>query len=528
MADASELKRIQETLDYFNRYYEFDSAIKVLRENRQYLETYIRTKHYVEDKYDAYGKTRKSMVAALIVAAVAALIVLLISGITSLETVNIIVAVAVAAVCWCGVFFLCKTLIAKNVDKKWQEQQKVNDDIAVQIEEVTKRCESLEAQRNGYLDALDEKGLIVIPSKYIIEAEKIASYVKEDKAKTAEEAVKMFEEEQNRLKERALAERKRREEEAAAAKALNIERERQRAIREQREAELRKVAEEERQRANVTPPSEIALSREQPEEAAASASAPQSKGLSLAMGASSKKNTRKPEPAVKEEAPAEKTQSEPRSGGLSLASGAKPSGASVRPQEARPHRTVESVMMGGEMADISAQPSGNGLALASGNKKRKPQRTAPMQQEKLHQKYEPIRLVDEPDDTPQAVDEETLDLEARMQSLLSANKPVLKRRSPMSQEQRDSIEKRISSQLEPEQPMLMEEEAPMPIEQPLTQTDESVAEEAAEQIPFEPAEPEPIEPAAPTEPEIPEEPSEQEAPPEQPKNPFSGLAMKKK
>lgn len=528
MADAAELKRIQETLDYFNRYYEFDSAIKVLKENRQYLETYIRTKHYVEDKYDAYGKTRKSMIVALIVAAVAALIVLLASGITSLETVNIIVAVVVAAVCGCGVFFLFKTLIAKNVEKKWQEQQKVNDDIAVQIDEVTKRCENLEAQRNGYLDALDEKNLIVIPSKYIIEAEKIAAYVKEDKVKTAEEAVKMFEDEQNRLKERALAERKRREEEAAAAKALNIERERQRAIREQREAELRKVAEEERQRANVTPPSEIAPSREQPAEVAESASAPQSKGLSLALGSSSKKNARKPEPAVKaakDETPATEERREPRSGGLSLASGAKPSGASVKAQEARPHRTVESVMMGGEMADIAAQPSGNGLALA-GNKKKRPQRTAPMQQEKQYPKHEPIRLVDEPDDTPQEVDEETLDIEARMQSLLSANKPVLKRHSPMSQEQRDSIEKRISSQLEPEQTIPTEEETPMPIEQPITEAQEPEAQEAAEQIPAEPETP--IEPTAPTEPEAPEEPAEPEAPPEQPKNPFSGLAMKKK
>ena len=38
MADAAEMQRIQQTLDYFSRYYEFDSSIKTLKENRLQLE----------------------------------------------------------------------------------------------------------------------------------------------------------------------------------------------------------------------------------------------------------------------------------------------------------------------------------------------------------------------------------------------------------------------------------------------------------------------------------------------------------
>lgn len=526
MADAAELNKIQETLDYFNRYYEFDSALKVLRENRQYLETYIRDKHYVEDKFDAYGKSRKSMLLGIIVAVVGALIVLLATGF-KFEVAHIVIAAVVAAVCWCGVFFVTKILISKKIGQLWDEQQKVNEGIAAQIEDVTKRCENLENQKNGYLAALDEKKLVVIPSKYIIEAQKIASYVKEGKAETAQQAVEMFENEQNRLKERALAERKRREEEAAAAKALNIERERQRAIREQREAELRKVAEEERLRANVTPASDTATS--EPEEGSR-----QRSGLSLAMGGG-----KKSAPAAKESSAAAET----KSSGLSLAgkSSKKSSDvAAAKPQEPVEHRTVESVMHGGEMSSFG----GNGLALASSNKKTQQRRTpiAKPAEEKSHKAYEPIRLVDEPDDVPQDVDEETLDIQARMQSLLTANKPVLKRHAPISHEKQEELEARVEMQIDSEQEAAKPEAAPQPIAEEIPAPEEQPA-TVAEVVAEEPAQPEEVtapESEVSAEPEALEGPTESAEPAEavgsetpaepeeEPKHPFSGLAMKKK
>lgn len=493
MADAAELQKIQQTLDYFNRYYEFDSSIKTLKENRLQLEKYIQTKHTVESKFDVDGKTKKSLMIAAAAAVVGALIVLLVTGF-SFSIVSIIVAVAVAAVLGGGVFIGFKMYLKKQVDQKWAEQQKANEDLQRQIEDIDDRCRRLDDQKQGYLGGLEEKGLVVIPTKYLIEAEKIASYVREDKCATAEEAVKMFEEEQVRLKEKAIADRKKRDEEAKqrAAKLEQQRRERQ------KELEMQRALEEQMR--------ESALEKERTA-AVEEAEKPKQSGLSMSGGAKktqeAKETPKAPEPEhipapepVKAQpvapTPAQPEEEKPH-GGLSLA-GKK--GEHTPQRMAQPVRTQQQPTEEAKPQEERAQRfSGLSLSGRSDAKKKHPAPTP-------KPKNEPIHLVDDIDDN--IVDEETADLENMMKDLLSPShnsSPLF--RNPIHKDvapTRDvSGVNNVSQEDDFDELAFLDE--PKAAEAPEVPT---VPEEPT--VPEVPAEEPPAAPTAPTEPEEPEVP----------------------
>ncbi len=525
MADATELQKIQQTLDYFSRYYEFDSSIKTLKENRLQLEKYIQTRHTVESKMDVEGKTKKSMIIAAAAAVVGALIVLLVTGF-SFSAVSIIIAAAVAVVLGAGLFIGLKTYLKKQVDQKWTEQQKANEDLQRQISDIDERCRRLDDQKNVYLDGLDEKGLVVIPSKYIVEAEKIADYVREDKCATAAEAVKMFEENQVRLKEKALADRKKRDEEARQrAEKLELQR-RER----QKELEMQRALEEQMRESALE--KERAAATEEAEE-------PKKSGLSMSLGG---KKPQEPKPMPKPEripapepvkaqpvapTPAQPEEEKPH-GGLSLA-GKKPDRA-PQPQRQRMSQPVRTVP---QQPTEEAKPQEeraqrySGLSL-SGRNDAKKKRPAPVPAPKP--KNAPIHLVDEPDDN--IVDEETTDLENMMKDLLSPShnssplfknpihKDVAPARDVPSVPQEDDFDELAfldepKAAKEPAVP-----EAPVVPEESVVPEVPTVPEVTPEEPPAAPEEP-PEAPAVPTEPKAPEVPPVPEEPavPEEPKAP---------
>ena len=460
MADTAELEKIQQTLDYFNKYYQFDSAIKVVKENKKYLETYILTKNSVESKFDAAGKKKKAMLIALIAAAIGALIVLLVTGF-NFTGVNIGIAAAAAVILGGGVFFGLNFYITSQVNKKWAEQQQVNEGIRAQISDADRRCENLEKQKSGYLSGLEEKGLVVIPTKYLIEAEKIASYVKEGKAETAQQAVEMYEQEQVRLKEKAIAERKRRDEEVKQ-RALKLEQqrmerqkelERQQALEEQmRLSALEKEKAEEAQAAQAAQAAQEAKERKEEK--------PKARGLSLSMGRADKKSSatsapsaplvmnipekreepaapvmeKAPEPAApvaeiepEPVAPVVETAPEPIAPVVETVPEPVAPVAETAPEPVAPvvEKAPEPIAptVQEEPQETEHRPFGLSMRGSDSAKKHSAARPTPKNARvppvRKPAKNEPIKLVDEPDDTSPEDEQEALDLQSRMKDLLS-------------------------------------------------------------------------------------------------------------
>ncbi|MBQ4096428.1 MAG: hypothetical protein IJC65_08425 [Oscillospiraceae bacterium] len=194
MASTAEMEKLQKTLDYFKRYFEFEDAVAVNHENREYLKTYIHNLSHTEEEF---GLKRKNKIALGIAAGaglVCGLIAMLIAGMDSFGAKNLIALGVTFVVVCIGVNFLLKTQIRKKFEQKWDAQKEINEGIGEQIDDLSRRCDTLEKQKRDYLKALEEKELACIPIKHIKYAEEIASYVKDGKAETVEDAVKMFEE----------------------------------------------------------------------------------------------------------------------------------------------------------------------------------------------------------------------------------------------------------------------------------------------------------------------------------------------
>lgn len=193
MPSTAEMEKLQSTLDYFKRYYEFGDAIAVYQENRRYLGTYIHSRSDVEEQFGLKNQLKKAMLLSLGAGAVCGLIAMLIAGMSSFGLKNIIAFLVTAAVVFIGANLVLKNTINKKFLIKWEEQKDVNVGLTTQVEDLERRCQQLQKQQQGYLAALEEKKLAHIPVKYIEQAEEIADFVRNDKAQTVEDAVKMYE-----------------------------------------------------------------------------------------------------------------------------------------------------------------------------------------------------------------------------------------------------------------------------------------------------------------------------------------------
>ncbi len=194
MASAVEMEKLQKTQDYFRRYFEYEDAVAVNHENRDYLKTYIHTNTKVELDF---GLKKKNLIALGIAAGaglLCGLIAMLIAGTSDFGVKNFIALGVTFVVVLVAVLVVLRNLIRKKFEQVWDSQKEINEGIREQIDELTRRCDTLEKQKVEYLKALEEKQLVCIPTKHIKYADEIASYVKEDKVETVEEAVAMFEE----------------------------------------------------------------------------------------------------------------------------------------------------------------------------------------------------------------------------------------------------------------------------------------------------------------------------------------------
>lgn len=184
MADQKELDRMNRVAEYINRFYEFEDAVEINKQNKEYLKTYIHDPDYVESNFDMKGKVMRDLCFAFGAAVVA-------FGVALLFTKLIIAAIIGVAVLVIGIFVV--VMINKAKLKKAQDEQiEVNHGIKEQIDVCESRTKQMEKQRDDYKKGL-EKRLDFISFDYIGSIDTLKGYLESGEAETCEDAVALLE-----------------------------------------------------------------------------------------------------------------------------------------------------------------------------------------------------------------------------------------------------------------------------------------------------------------------------------------------
>ncbi|MBR1739869.1 MAG: hypothetical protein IJ737_06215 [Ruminococcus sp.] len=188
----TELERAEQAENYVNRYFEFDDAVSINLENKEYLKTYIKDVNKIEEEFDIKKKTTRSIIILVIVAVVLFLLFLLALGIKMI-LVPIVVALFVLIP---GIIFF-RSLHKYRLDAARKHQAEVNDGIKEQIEILDLRTQQLEKQRDDYLTALRKKiDFIELDDDNIHDFGKIKGFIESGEAETCEDAVALYEQSQ--------------------------------------------------------------------------------------------------------------------------------------------------------------------------------------------------------------------------------------------------------------------------------------------------------------------------------------------
>lgn len=187
MADKKELDRMNRVVEYINRYYEFEDAVDVSKQNKEYLKTYIKNDAVISKEYNIKEKVFKQAGKICAFALVLGILMLFIFGMSA-WLLGIIVAAA-AFVLGAVVVFLIEKMKLKKIR---DEQHEINRGIQEQIEILNGRIKQTERQRDDYRKGL-EKRLDFITPDYISSINTIKSYLVTGEAETCEDAVAIYE-----------------------------------------------------------------------------------------------------------------------------------------------------------------------------------------------------------------------------------------------------------------------------------------------------------------------------------------------
>lgn len=180
---------LEETLEYFKRCEEFDDAIRITRENREYLKKYIKTPERVKTDFNLNLKRKAAVGIAFATGLVVFLLTLINVGVDGIAAAGIAGAVVVA---------VTMTVFLVAISKKFKECLEQQADINRGLNEVMfaydRNVNSLRERKQKYLAALEDRKLVIIPVKYISVAKQIADYVREGNADSVQEAVDQLEE----------------------------------------------------------------------------------------------------------------------------------------------------------------------------------------------------------------------------------------------------------------------------------------------------------------------------------------------
>lgn len=187
MAASGELERLKQAKEYFERYYEFEDAVKVNAQNKEYLKSYIHNQYDVEKEFDFKAKCLKTLLIALGGGLALSLLIMLIIGF-KLWIVGIIVfAVATVALGAAG-FMILKYRLSEAI----AHQAEVNEGITEQIAVLESRDAQLIRQRDDYYRSL-KKRIDFMSMDYMDNIDQIIEIVENGEAETCDEAVAVFE-----------------------------------------------------------------------------------------------------------------------------------------------------------------------------------------------------------------------------------------------------------------------------------------------------------------------------------------------
>lgn len=184
MADKKELDRVNHVADLINRYYQFEDAVDVNKQNIEYLKTYIHDGDYVEQNFDMKSKFLRDIAISAGVAVVAFAVGLIFT--------NLIISgiIGVVALIVCIIVF--KAIATARLNAKKQEQVEVNTGITEQIQALEKRTKQMEKQRDDYKKGLESR-LDFLSVDYIGNIGTVKEYLEKGEAETCEDAVALLE-----------------------------------------------------------------------------------------------------------------------------------------------------------------------------------------------------------------------------------------------------------------------------------------------------------------------------------------------
>ncbi len=185
MAEMTELERVRQAQDYIQRYYQFEEAVTVNQQNKEYLQGYIRNQYDVEKEFDL----KKKVTVAAGFGAGAGLVVGLIVWAASGSWIAALITLVVLAAAGAAVgAFVQRYRLSEAIET----QRDINNGIKEQIEGLELRDKQLIRQRDDYYRGL-EKRIDFMSMDYMDSIDKIAEIMQNGEAETCEDAVAVFE-----------------------------------------------------------------------------------------------------------------------------------------------------------------------------------------------------------------------------------------------------------------------------------------------------------------------------------------------
>ena len=188
MSYLTELEKMQQTVTYCERYFEFEDAVTVNQENIEYLKTYLHDNDYVVKNFDMGYKMRRSLLLSGCGGLIMGLLLLALCGL-SLWYIPLIAFIIITGALAAFLISLQKFKLTESE----KNQVEVNQGINEQIEALKSREEMLVRQKDEYYKGLQEKNLCAIPLEYMANAAQIKTYIENGEAETIEDAVAIFE-----------------------------------------------------------------------------------------------------------------------------------------------------------------------------------------------------------------------------------------------------------------------------------------------------------------------------------------------
>jgi len=185
MAETTELERLKQVKEYFQRYYQFEDAVAVNQQNKEYLKTYIHNDFDVEDEFNMKQKITRFFGYSAIIGLVVGLLVFAISKMWLVGAITF-------GVVTCILIVVSAYILRIRLNDAKNAQREVNEGIKEQIANLEDRDKLLIRQRDDYYRGL-QKRVDFMSLDYMDSIDQIEEILVSGEAETCEDAVGVLE-----------------------------------------------------------------------------------------------------------------------------------------------------------------------------------------------------------------------------------------------------------------------------------------------------------------------------------------------